>query len=260
MASPSAMGDHRRMIIERTESPQWLSNAYLVADGEGGHAVLVDGNGVVDPLIEAVEQRGLTVGAILLTHHHHDHVAGIEAYRERFGAPVYAHPDAAELIGDAHRIDRMYDEGDVLTFGGLRIEVLHTPGHAAGHVSLLVGGTDVFTGDVLFKGTVGGTFAPGATGYEDLKASVLRLVDLPPETIVHPGHTLPTTAGEEREHNPFVRIWRGLDPEGDERVSVWDREATLVLWAPDYDGTNKAWIRFLDDGTDGIVGGSQVRR
>jgi hypothetical protein len=89
---------------------------------------------------------------------------------------------------------------------------------------------------------------------------VLRLVDLPPETVVHPGHREPTTAGEEAANNPFVRIWRGQDPEGDERVTVWDREATLVLWAPDYDGTNKAWIRFADDGADGIVGGSQVRR
>ena len=115
----------------------------------------------------------------------------------------------------------------------------------------------MFTADVLFKGTVGGTFAPGNTGYADHKASVLRLIDLPPETVVHPGHTLPTTIGEEREHNPFVRIWRGVDPEGDERVSVWDREATLVLWAPDYDGTNKAWVRFHDDGR---TGSSAARR
>ena len=77
---------------------------------------------------------------------------------------------------------------------------------------------------------------------------------------MHPGHTLPTTAGEEAEQNPFVRIWRGVDPEGEEKVSVWDREATLILWAPDYDGTNKAWVRFPDSGEDGIVGGSQVQR
>jgi glyoxylase-like metal-dependent hydrolase (beta-lactamase superfamily II) len=127
-------------------------------------------------------------------------------------------------------------------------------------VSLLVGGSDVFTADVLFKGTVGGTFAPGNTGYEDHKNAVMRLLELPPETVVHPGHTLPTTIGDEREQNPFVRIWRGLDAEGTERVSVWDREATLILWAPDYDGTNKAWVRFHDTGEDGIVGGSQVQR
>jgi glyoxylase-like metal-dependent hydrolase (beta-lactamase superfamily II) len=246
------------MIIERTEHPDWLSNAYLVADREGGHAVLIDGNDVVEPLIEAAQRLGVTVDAILLTHHHQDHWAGLDRYRKAFpDAAVYAHPWTAKQV---EGVGRTMDEGDVLEFGDLRIEVLFTPGHAAGHVALLVDGTDCFTADVLFQGTVGGTFAPGATGYDDLKASVLRLVDLPPETVVHPGHREPTTAGEEAESNPFVRIWRGVDPEGSETCSVWDREATLVLWAPDYDGTNKAWIRFADSGEDGIVGGSQVRR
>ncbi len=245
------------MIVERTENPTWLSNAYLVADGPGGHAVLIDGNDVVDPLLEAVERHGLTVDAVLVTHHHGDHLAGLDRYREAFGAPVLAHPLAArEFAG----VDRTIDEGEALQFGDLRVEPLYTPGHAAGHLAYLVDDSDCFTADVLFKGTVGGTFAPGATGYADLKASVERLVDLPPETVVHPGHREPTTAGQEREHNPFVRIWRGVDPEGDERCTVWGREATLVLWAPDYDGTNKAWIRFADDGADGIVGGSQVER
>jgi glyoxylase-like metal-dependent hydrolase (beta-lactamase superfamily II) len=248
------------MIIERTESPQWTSNAYLVADREGGHAVLIDGNGVVEPLIEKAGQLGVTVDAILLTHWHGDHLAGVDRYRETFGAPVYAHPWTKDAVADDLQVDETIDDGDVLEFGDLRIEVLYTPGHTAGQVSLLVNGSDVFTADVLFKGTVGGTFAPGNTGYDDHRASVLRLVDLPPETVVHPGHTLPTTAGEEAEQNPFVRIWRGIDPEGDERVSVWDREATLILWAPDYDGTNKAWVRFADSGEDGIVGGSQVQR
>lgn len=245
------------MILERTEHPDWLSNAYLVGDRPGGHAVLVDGNGVVDPLLEAASRHDLTVDAVLLTHRHPDHVEGLDRYREAFGAPVIAHPLTAEEV---EGVDRTVEEGEELSFGDLRIEPLYTPGHTAGHLAFLVGGTDCFTADVLFKGTVGGTFAPGATGFADLRASVERLVDLPPETRLHPGHREPTTAGEERESNPFVRIWRGLDPEGDAKCTVWGREATLVLWAPDYDGTNKAWIRFADDGSDGIVGGSQVER
>ena len=88
---------------------------------------------------------------------------------------------------------------------------------------------------------------------------------LAPETRIHPGHREPSTIGEEWEQNPFIRIWRGLDEEGSEPCTIGppdatDREpATLVLWAPDYDGGNKAWVRF-EDGTDAIVGGSQVKR
>ncbi len=78
-------------------------------------------------------------------------------------------------------------------------------------------------------------------------------------TRVHPGHKEPTTIGEEWEANPFIRIWRGLDPEGSEGCRVRGEEATLVLWAPDYDGGNKAWVRF-GDGREAIVGGSQVER
>jgi hydroxyacylglutathione hydrolase len=136
---------------------------------------------------------------------------------------------------------------------------LFTPGHAPGHLAFLVNETDVFTADVLFRGTVGGTRAPGATGFADLKSSVERLLSLPGETRIHPGHTLPTTVSEERESNPFFRIWTGRDPEGDEECTVRGEPARLVLWAPDYDGTNKAWVRF-PNGEDAIVGGSQVSR
>ena len=102
--------------------------------------------------------------------------------------------------------------------------------------------------------------APGASGFADLQASVMRLMELPPETTVHPGHREPTTIGAEREGNPFVQIWRGEEETGEEQVTVWGRPATMKLWAPDYDGGNKAWVVFGDDGTEAIVGGSQVER
>src|SRR3954451_19718002 len=117
----------------------------------------------------------------------------------------------------------------------------------------------VFTGDTLFKGSVGGVRAPGHTTFEDLKASVMDvLMKLPHETFVHPGHTDPTTIGDEWEQNPFVRIWRGLDPEGDDRCTVRGESARLVLWGPDYDGGHKAWVRWDDSGRDDIVPGSVV--
>jgi hypothetical protein len=83
---------------------------------------------------------------------------------------------------------------------------------------------------------------------------------LPPETRVHPGHREPTTIGEEWDGNAFVRVWRGLEEPTEEPCTVWGRDATLKLWAPDYDGGNKAWIVFADTGEEAIVGGSQVER
>jgi glyoxylase-like metal-dependent hydrolase (beta-lactamase superfamily II) len=252
------------VILQRVEHPDFLSNAYLVVDRPGGNGVLIDSNDVTDPLTERVDREGTTITHVLLTHHHWDHVVGARKLAERYDVPVLAHPKTAEAVD--FEVDGTLDEGDVVTSGELRIEPLHTPGHCADHLALRIDDTDVLTADVLFKGTVGGTRAPGATGFEDLKGSIMdKLMKLPPETRVHPGHREPTTIGEEWENNPFIRVWRGLDDEGAEPVSIGPadaeerEEATLVLWAPDYDGGNKAWIR-LPSAEDAIVGGSQVKR
>jgi len=245
------------VIVERAEHPDWLSNAYLVA--EGGTGVLVDNNGAARPLYEQIEQQGIEITHILLTHHHMDHVVGIAELKERFGVPVLAHEKAAAELDDG-LVDQTLGDGEKFSTGDLRIDPLLTEGHAPGHLSYLFNGGDCITADVLFKGTVGGTRAPGATGYADLRASIMeRLMRLPPETRIHPGHREPTSVKSEWESNPFIRIWRGLDEEGDEPCKVGEQEARLILWAPDYDGTNKAWVRF-PDGTDAIVGGSQVAR
>ncbi|HSS42041.1 MAG TPA: MBL fold metallo-hydrolase [Solirubrobacterales bacterium] len=247
------------MIVERTENPQWLSNAYLVANPEQKTGVLIDGNDDLGPLLERAERDGITITHVLVTHPHGDHVAGLSEARAQLGnPPLVAHEACAAELDD--EVEVVLGDGDSLDAGGLHIEAIFTPGHAAGHLAFLVDGTDVFTADVLFKGTVGGTMAPGASGFADLKASVMRLMELHPETVVHPGHREPTTIGAEWEGNPFVRIWRGLDSTGEEQVTVWGRPATLKLWAPDYDGGNKAWVVFGDSGEDAIVGGSQVER
>ena len=251
-------------MIVRVEQSDWLSNAYLVFDEPGGKGVLVDSNSVTDPLAEVAEREGIEVTQLLLTHHHYDHVVGARKLADRFGAPIVAHELTKDLIDE--RVDETFTDGDVIETGNLRVEVIHTPGHCADHSALAINGTDVLTADVIFKGTVGGTRAPGATGFEDLKHSIMeRLMKLPPETRIHPGHREPSTIGEEWESNPFVRIWRGLDEEGSDPVSIGPAdaeerdEATMILWAPDYDGGNKAWVRF-GDGSDAIVGGSQVKR
>jgi glyoxylase-like metal-dependent hydrolase (beta-lactamase superfamily II) len=243
------------MIVERSMNDRWLSNTYLVAAGPGTDAFLVDAGGPLDRLFAKADEHGLDVTHILLTHHHGDHVAALGAALERWPqARVLAHPEerVPGTTGDLR-------PDEELTVGALTVRALHTPGHTAGMLSLYVD-DNVFTGDTLFKGSVGGVRAPGSTSFADIRHSIMEvLLQLPPDTVIRPGHTDPTTVAEEYERNPFVRIWRGLDPEGDERCTALGDPATLVLWGPDYDGGHKAWVRWAD-GSDDIVPGSRVKR
>ena len=237
---------------------RWLSNTYLVADEQGTDAVMIDAGGPVAPLLDVVDRMRFNLTHILLTHHHHDHVAELDKVLGRHpGTPVLIHELERDLVDGT---TGTMQPGEAIHSGALEIVPLHTPGHTAGMLSLLIGGTDVFTGDTLFKGSVGGVRAPGHTSYADLKSSIMgTLLTLPPQTRIHPGHTDPTTVAGELEHNAFVRIWRGLDPEGNEPCTALGDPATLILWGKDYDGGHKAWVRW-PDGSDDIVPGSRVQR
>jgi hydroxyacylglutathione hydrolase len=246
------------MIVERSMHPGWLSNAYLVADEPGGQAVIVDSGGPSQELLAAIERYGVAPTHLLLTHHHHDHVAENHVYKQRFGVEIVAHPLEAERLMD---VDRTIEPGEVLEVGRLRIDALHTPGHTAGMLAFRVNDEEVFTGDTLFKGSVGGVRAPGSTSFGDLRHSIMDvLMKLAPSTTVRPGHSDPTTIGEEWDGNAFIRVWRGLDPESTDRCTVEGEGATLVLFAPDYDGGHKAWVRWDESGKDDIVPGSRVQR
>jgi glyoxylase-like metal-dependent hydrolase (beta-lactamase superfamily II) len=136
----------------------------------------------------------------------------------------------------------------------LHVQGLATPGHSDDGLSFVVGDELVATGDTLFLDAVGGGDVAA------VRRSVMEvLLALPDEMRVLPGHTEETTIGRERGSNPFVRVWSGAEPEGSERVRVGGRDATLLVWSPDYDGNGKAWVRF-DDGDEAIVGGSRVER
>lgn len=237
-------------------SDPWLSNTYLVADEQGSDAVMIDAGGPVEPLLALIERMRYHLTHILLTHHHHDHVVELEKVLERHpGTPVLIHELERSSVPAA---TGNLVPGEAIDSGALQIVGLHTPGHTAGMISLLVNDTDVFTGDTLFKGSVGGVRAPGHTTYADLKSSIMdTLLSLPAATRIHPGHTDPTTVADELEHNRFVRIWRGIDPEGEQPCTAMGEPATLILLGDDYDGGHKAWVRW-PDGSDDIVPGSQV--
>lgn len=230
--------------------PSWLSNAYLVADRAGGTGIFVDSGAPLEPLVAAAERHDIHVTHLLTTHAHGDHVAHHDELERRFGLTIMADP--REEVAGAEPLGH----GEVVDAGELVVEVLRTPGHSPGMLAFVVNSEVCFTGDTLFAGSVGGT----QDAFEDLRRSIMDvLMGLPPDTKVYPGHTDETTIGWEWDSNPFIRIWRGLDPESDERCHVAGREAQLVLWARDYDGGGKAWVRF-PDGRDAVVGGSRVER
>src|SRR5215210_4179034 len=204
--------------------PEWLSNAYLAWDEGTRDAFFVDSGAPLEPLLSIVEREGLNVRALLQTHGHHDHVAGDGELRSRFGVEPTQQVEWAQSIA--------------------------TPGHADEHVTFVVDRL-CFSGDLLFKDAVGGGDA--AT----VRESVLKLLELPGETRVLPGHTEETTIEREREENPFLRYWVGAAPSIDEPCRVAGQEATLVVWSPDYDGKGKALVS-LAGGSERIVGGSRV--
>jgi hydroxyacylglutathione hydrolase len=245
------------MILERSMHPQFLSNTYLVAAQPGGEAFFVDAGGPMEPLFEAVERHDLTPTHVLLTHHHYDHVSEVGQILERW-------PDAQVLIHPAERDEvpnatGTMDADETVRAGGLDVRTIHIPGHTAGMLGLLVEG-NLFTGDTLFKNSVGGVRAPGSTSYADLKSSIMdAIMTLPPETVLRPGHTDPSTVADEYDNNSFIRVWRGLDPEGTGECTALGEPATLVLLGDDYDGGHKAWVRW-PDGRDDIVPGSKVQR
>ena len=213
--------------------PRFLSNAFVVGEGRGGAAVFVDSGAPIAPLLQFVSTHGLKPTHVLRTHSHADHIE----HEEELDLPVMT---------------------TSFETGGLKIEAIPTPGHSDDMVCFVIsdGAYEelVCSGDTLFKDSIGGG------DFEQVKTAVMDVyMKMPHDRRVLPGHSDVTTIGREWEYNPFVRVWRGAEPEGTERVTVHGRDATLIVWSPDYDGKGKAWVRF-DGGEDAIVGGSAVER
>ncbi len=188
------------------------TNCYLLEDEDTRSAAIIDPGGEARGILGQAKADGVQVKAILLTHSHYDHTGAVRELREALpGVPVYLHPaDAAQLgtavmppIGET----LFYDEGDALPLGALTVEVLHTPGHSKGSVTLKV--RDVlFTGDTLFQGSMGRTDLGGS--YTEIMASLKRLGQLEGDLQVLPGHMGVSTLDRERKSNYFLREALGL--------------------------------------------------
>ena len=188
------------MVVERSMHPQYLSNTYLVGN-VGGPGFFVDAGGPVSPLIAAAERSDIRPTHILLTHHHHDHVAEIATLKRRWPElAVLAHPDE-RVEGVTGRLT----PGEAVRIGDLEVTPLHTPGHTRGSVSFLVG-SDQIVGDLILPGSVGRTDRSDAS-WEEIEVCVRRVMPYwEPESRLHAGHGNVMVAIEELETNPYLPL------------------------------------------------------
>ena len=194
-------------------------NCFLFRPAGGEKLVIVDPGEEAERILAAAEEIGGGVEAILLTHCHFDHIGAVAPVARATGAPVFCPEIEVPMLADimayvpwaefgpfeSYEADEVLRGGETLQLAGLEIDVVFTPGHSPGHVTYAVRGEPaIFSGDVLFQGSVGRVDLPGGDG-PTLLASIGRLLDdYPEETVVHPGHMGLTTLGAERATNPFL--------------------------------------------------------
>lgn len=216
------------MLLTGFPAGMLACNCYVLAQREGADAIVVDpGQRAAAPLRRILDKHRLTPAAVLLTHGHIDHIWSAQKVADAYGCPVFIHPEDRHMLSDPIRgfgprigqralgvlfreprqVVDLARDGEILDFGGLTVEVDHTPGHTRGSVVFRTSGPDAdlaFTGDTLFKQTVGRTDLPGGSGRDLLGSIVTKLLTLHDDTVVLPGHGPSSTIGAERHANPFL--------------------------------------------------------
>ncbi|MEM2088979.1 MAG: MBL fold metallo-hydrolase [Thermoproteota archaeon] len=206
------------MIVKRFVVGPFETNCYLVACQETLDAILIDAGFSEESdalsILKEIEVNSLNVNCVLSTHWHPDHTSGNEYIRRKLGASIIIHEDDAQMLNTdgfflgfrvkPHKPNRTLAEGDFISVGRTHLKVVHTPGHTEGSICLLGEGF-VFTGDTLFAGSIGRTDLPGGSFEEIIRSIRTKLMVLPDETLVYPGHGSPSSIGREVRTNPFLR-------------------------------------------------------
>jgi len=204
------------MRITTFENGPFMVNTYLVVNEETSGAFIIDPGSDIRPLLDRIERDGVRLEAIVNTHGHIDHVAGVNLIKKRFEVPLYLNAGDEDMLASVGVQARMFGVGDpgpiaidvrlpdsgTVTVAGITLEVLHTPGHSKGSLSFLIGDT-VFTGDALFNFSIGRTDLPGGSYAELIESIRNRIFTLPDATKVLCGHGPATDIGTEKRLNPF---------------------------------------------------------
>jgi hydroxyacylglutathione hydrolase len=207
----------KNIIVKRLVVGHLSANCYIVGGEAGGEGMVIDPGGNAEEIHRAIRDSGLDIRIILLTHGHSDHIAALRDIQDRTGAEVGIHAEDADFLegygsfssqfGISYRTphppDRLLREGDSIDIGDIKFIVIHTPGHTPGSICLF-GGDIVFTGDTLFRRGIGTTLMPGSSRPQLIDSIKTRLMALPDNTIIYPGHGRETTIGAERRDNPYV--------------------------------------------------------
>jgi glyoxylase-like metal-dependent hydrolase (beta-lactamase superfamily II) len=234
------MHETQKLIHEILPVGMLQCNCHIVGDPLTLEAIVIDPGDDAARILDVIERRHLKVVAILITHTHIDHVIGLRRVHEATGAPVYIHGDDLELyraletqaawIGwktpDTVQIDQLVRDGDVIRWGGYQVQILHTPGHTPGSMCIYMptdlpaetktdshaakstprqqGAGHLFAGDTLFAGSIGRTDLWGGSFAGLIRSLKGKVLELPDDTVVYPGHGENTTIGKERATNPFL--------------------------------------------------------
>lgn len=205
------------MIFEGFPVGALEANCYIIGDKDTGEAAVVDPGGDAQRILNKLKKHNLNCRYIILTHAHWDHIGDLDKVQKATNAQVLIHAEDARALQNPKRNfsffmgssssfpapDRVLQDKDVIKVGKLTIEVIHTPGHTPGGISLKVG-DNLITGDTLFAGSVGRSDFPGGSHKQLIKSIKEKLLLYPPETKVWPGHGPDSTIGDESKYNPFL--------------------------------------------------------